>query len=603
MPIPGTKLAPEKFKGEYNYVSQFIQHYECLCDQNKVTENKEKCETITQYCSKKVGEFIEALESYSKSDWNQLKKDLLKFYDNDRSSKRYRQKDLIAYTEETKLKKIKDLSIWKRYTRGFVRIGGWLKSKDKISEDEHATYFWQGIPRTLRLRIENRLLAQDPTHLLAKPWPVEKVEAAAEAILQRDRFDRNLIDSDEEEQDETDEDDSQDEADSSDEDSDNELKRLKRKTKRLKELSAARKAKKKALTKKYIDSEDEGESHSKKGITKSTPPKQNNQQEVEDLIKQLNTMSLDDPGYGFTYFKAIKLDRDVEKVVRRPLNGVQSQNRSPGQNMRRDAPPHMMNAQPQAGGGGFMPRPPMRCFGCGEIGHGVTNCQKTNELIHAGVLAHDNAGRIVRGDGTYLHRISLDEPFVTAVERERKAQIPQSNLVTFAEPDKTYYLEEDEKIREDETDGAWIREIDSEGETEHFVFPVDAKKRPGAGAARKKANDKVYPEPLPPGVAKGKARMNQPPRSNENDPGTSDPSSHRYGTRQNTQGKENTSSENPENIKVPSPVIPKPRSPVKDKETIPEPIPVTVRQREWDPDDENSMIEDEATHPIRKEKQ
>jgi hypothetical protein len=75
-------------------------------------KTRKKCETITQYCSKKVGEFIEALESYSKADWPQLKKDLLKFYNNDRSSKRYRQKDIVAYTEETKLKKIKDLSTW-----------------------------------------------------------------------------------------------------------------------------------------------------------------------------------------------------------------------------------------------------------------------------------------------------------------------------------------------------------------------------------------------------------------------------------------------------------------------------------------------------------
>src|SRR6202050_2111446 len=107
MPIPGTKLAPEKFKGEYNYISRFIQHYERLCDQNNVTKGKEKCETVTQYCSKKVGEFIEALDSYSKEDWPQLKRDLLKFYDNDWSLKRYRQKHIVAYTEETKLKKIK----------------------------------------------------------------------------------------------------------------------------------------------------------------------------------------------------------------------------------------------------------------------------------------------------------------------------------------------------------------------------------------------------------------------------------------------------------------------------------------------------------------
>jgi hypothetical protein len=87
MPIPGTKLAPEKFKGEYEYVSRFITHYERLCSQNNVTDAKEKCKTITQYCSKKVAEFIEALESYLAEDWARLKNDLLKFYDNDRSSK------------------------------------------------------------------------------------------------------------------------------------------------------------------------------------------------------------------------------------------------------------------------------------------------------------------------------------------------------------------------------------------------------------------------------------------------------------------------------------------------------------------------------------
>src|ERR1700683_470612 len=230
MPIPGTKLAPEKFKGEYNYVSRFIQHYERLCDHNHVTDDEEKCETITQYCSKKVGEFIKALESDSSLDWDQLKTDLLKFYDNDHSSKRYRQKDILAYTEDTKLKKIKDLSTWKRYTHGFVHIGGWLKAKKKISDDEHATYFWQGIPCTLRLCIENRLLMQDPTCSLAKPWTIKQVEAAAEA-------------------DETDEDDSQNEADSLDEDSDFEIKCLKHKARRLKEQSAVRKAKKKLLTK------------------------------------------------------------------------------------------------------------------------------------------------------------------------------------------------------------------------------------------------------------------------------------------------------------------------------------------------------------------
>ena len=120
-------------------VQGFIQHYEQL---NNITRGKEKenVKTITQYCSKNIGEFIKALYSFSSSNWDQLKSDLLSYYDSDWCSKRYRHKDIITYTEETKMEKIRDLSTWKRYTRGFVHIGGWLNSKGKISDQEHATY-------------------------------------------------------------------------------------------------------------------------------------------------------------------------------------------------------------------------------------------------------------------------------------------------------------------------------------------------------------------------------------------------------------------------------------------------------------------------------
>ena len=158
---------------------------------------------------------------------------------------------------------------------------------------------------------------------MAKPWEVTKVEAAAEAILQRDQFDRNLIDSDDEEADETDEGNSGDEGDSSDGDSDAELKRLRCKAKQLKELAALKKVRRRNLTKKTINSEDEDSSPKKASQNKSASvqAKTNDHKEVEDLISQLNSMSLNDPGYGIAYFKAIKLDRDVEKVAKRPLSG------------------------------------------------------------------------------------------------------------------------------------------------------------------------------------------------------------------------------------------------------------------------------------------
>jgi hypothetical protein len=39
MPIPGTKLAPEKFRGEFHKVKEFVQDYERLCIQNNVTSD------------------------------------------------------------------------------------------------------------------------------------------------------------------------------------------------------------------------------------------------------------------------------------------------------------------------------------------------------------------------------------------------------------------------------------------------------------------------------------------------------------------------------------------------------------------------------------
>jgi hypothetical protein len=611
MPIPGTKLAPEKFKGEYNLVQRFIQHYERLCDQNNVTIGKEKCETITQYCSKKVGEFVEALDSYTTSNWNQLKDDLLSYYDSDRSSKRYRHKDIISYTEETKVKKIKDLSTWKRYTRGFVRIGGWLKSKGKISDEEHATYFWQGIPRTLRMRIENRLFAEDPKRSLAKAWPVADVTAAAEAILQRDRFDRNFIDSDQEERDETDSDGSLDEADSEDEDSETELKKLKKQTKKLKELAAAKRAKKKASIKVHFDSEDEDSR-----IKKSTPAKGNTgttksseAREVEELVKQLNSMSLNDPDYGYLYFKAIKMDKDVEKVVKRPQIGNSQGNNGRasgpvGIGQRRDPPPHLAQQNPPTTEG-YVPRPPMRCFGCGELGHGITRCHKVDEMLQDGTLAKDHGGRIINGDGTYIRRVTQDETLVAAIDRQRKEKMPQSNLVTISRSEPSFYLENlDPKEDERDVEGAWETELDSDGEIEHFVYPVETRKRGVAESSRKKVQDKVYPEPLPPGSAKGRDRMNQPPRSKDKSTAATENPSHRYNTRQGE--KEFVPEElpiRPQVVrKIPSePPVVSPAettSKGKSKEVSIDPTPVEIRGMEWDPDNDRDVIEDSPNPEI-----
>src|SRR5882672_6383610 len=314
MPLPDSKAAPEKFKGRYSKIRSFIIHYELLLEQNNVLLDKDKCELITRYCSRKVTEFIQALPSYTERKWGKLKDDMLKYYDADLDNKKYRVKDLVKLVRACKEKKLKNLSAWREYGRKFITIGGWLLKKKKISDGEYATYYWNGIPKVLRVKLENRLLAKDPVRSLASPFGVDEINGAAEALLQRDRFDMNFAGSDEEDDSDDEEGDSD---ESSDSESEDDLKTMRRRVRKR-----ARFAKRRASASDSEDSDDERDIRtSKRRSAKELKRKINGKEEpeVESLIKQLNTMSIDDPGYAALVFRALKLDPDVLKVARPPV--------------------------------------------------------------------------------------------------------------------------------------------------------------------------------------------------------------------------------------------------------------------------------------------
>jgi hypothetical protein len=111
----------------------------------------------------------------SSPNWDLLKKDIKDFYDADLDITRYKVKDLTAYVKKTKKAKMGTLSTWKKYARGFIRIGGWLKAQTKISETEHMVYFWEGIPRTMKKKIEERLLSKEPNRDMSKPFTVKEI--------------------------------------------------------------------------------------------------------------------------------------------------------------------------------------------------------------------------------------------------------------------------------------------------------------------------------------------------------------------------------------------------------------------------------------------
>jgi hypothetical protein len=139
---------------------------------------------------------IEALKSYTDKNWADLESDLLRYYDADRKETRYIIRDLTQLTQEWKHRTIKTLTTWKSYERKFITIGGWLRAKNKISEAEQSAYFWKGINKTLRERIEDRLAARVPPLPLTEAFPMDQVIKVVETLFERNRFDFNLADSD-----------------------------------------------------------------------------------------------------------------------------------------------------------------------------------------------------------------------------------------------------------------------------------------------------------------------------------------------------------------------------------------------------------------------
>lgn len=421
LPVPGSKSAPKKFKGKFSEVKPFIKHYEKLCIQKGVTDDEERIQNISQYCSRSVREFMEGLTSYNGNNWGTFVQDLLEYYDAERDIKRYKRGDLEAFCKRMRHKKSSmQLSRWKSYNREFIRIAGWLVSRQKISEEEKALYFWKGIPHDFREKLEARLLAINPDHDLEEPFEIDKVTKVAKALLQRNRFDndRNLLD-DEDGYSSDSDDDEDSEDDSDDEDDERPLIR------RRKVKSRSRERRNESAPKEpMVDAP----------LTK--PATRSKTQEVEDLIQQMNRLSIHDPAYSVLYYRAYNLDPIIGDIMLKPLQRQQLSQRIIGSNSVMRSPPpntnsnldpvHQIPPHMKPGGNAFQTAPQpfeeRKCFGCGGVGHTMFFCPELRELLNKGVVTKDAAGKYIMADGTFIRRMVYDEPLTTAIERLRPVQ-------------------------------------------------------------------------------------------------------------------------------------------------------------------------------------
>lgn len=209
-------------------------------------------------------------------------------------------------------RELNNLSQWKKYYRDYTTQANFLHKQGYLSELEYTGYFWYGIPEDTRKALEIKLWARYPAFNNELPWPIEYVSETADNHFRRDKFTDRLLHAptfgNSREYNNSDSDSDYYSSDSENSDSDSEDERYHyRKHKRHSRKKP--RSKRKSMLPKITHKEDD------RTRKINAPP-----EEIEGMIEQLNSMSLDDPKYGQIYYRVMKLDTSgiVEKCIRRP---------------------------------------------------------------------------------------------------------------------------------------------------------------------------------------------------------------------------------------------------------------------------------------------
>ncbi|KAJ6499509.1 hypothetical protein C8R47DRAFT_1258610 [Mycena vitilis] len=300
MPIRGSRDVPKTFRGHHSEVEYFIAHYDRLLVKFHVNDPRDQCECIIDYCSTDVQGFIRASEYFHKQNWPKLRKEILRCYDADRATSRYKPSDIATYTLKTQKRPFHSLSQWKKYFIKYKTMAGMLLQQGHLTKLNYDVYFWLGIHPDLRPILEQRILQLNPRRKSGRQLTVKEISDAAEWYFRRDRAEAMVINAADYGID-LDSDTSDDESDGHEsedsDDSDYEVYRRKHRAKLRKRKEKEKEKKKKKPS-----------STSGVSPTRTTLKTTGTAEEVSTLIRQLNKMSITDPEYPPVYYKVLALD-------------------------------------------------------------------------------------------------------------------------------------------------------------------------------------------------------------------------------------------------------------------------------------------------------
>ena len=188
-------------------------------------------------------------------------------------------------------------------------------------------------------------------------------------------------------------------------------------------------------------------------MQKISPPPE----DVEGLIQQLNSMSLDDPKYGLLYYRAVKNDSSglITQCIRRPPKtektpGIIQRNFAQPSRSPHTSATYPNNIPTQQFNNSQRPRS-NRCYGCFEETHVISECPKLAKLMARGIIQKNQQNRkYFLSDGRPIYRRS-EESLIEVIEKLTGTSFKQTqvNFVTLASGVSEFWAERNENENED----------------------------------------------------------------------------------------------------------------------------------------------------------
>lgn len=421
LPTPGSKQAPQKFRGHHRDLNRFLEHYKHVCVQSHVTEDSQKCLGLPTYCSNRVADTIENLDSYVSQNFDELVVELQWIYDGDRRKAEYHTGYIADFTKAWRGEEIPNLETFKQYHREYIEVAGPLKVSGHIDAKDFNRGFWEGLNQDTRDRIERRMTDDEPSLDLAVPFPIIKVVKAAEHVFNRNRFDKHLRDG----------------------------KRVSIRTPDNRSSTKRRHRRRKSYR---SDSDSDSDSTEEETTPRwrrnkapekpraptpvpkpEAPRKKTEADEIADIVKELEALSIHDPPYRAFYIQlSLRAPKLLPYYAEPPTPRTRSYQAQetrfpPEDRSRRDPPPHQRTPQFEPR---FGDRQGQVCYGCGGRGHRMDQCEKIEALINQGCVRRV-AGRLRWTDGSNIMR-EPEEAYSEAIARRQ-----QQDVVTRGTDEKT----------------------------------------------------------------------------------------------------------------------------------------------------------------------